>query len=162
MPKRKYYDDLDELLMDYRVLSDVNTDPLYDESVILKKFVEKRLKEYYETYTPSNNRKKGYFRTGRLLRSVRVHGDPRKINDKKITATVYFSEGANGRSLWGGNASWKATLIDKGWKVKKPVWFKNVPHFGFYSGSHFIDKAIKDYKDYAKQRGVKVSVRRED
>lgn len=162
MPRKKFYNDLDELLSDYRVLSDTNTKPLLDEAEILKSFVVQRLRDYYKTYTPSRTRiRKYYYRTGDLLKSVVARKEAVKSNGK-LTTMVYFDDKAIGHSIWGGRASYKATLIDKGWKVKKPTWFKGIPHFGFYSGSHFIDKAIKDYEAYAKARGVNVKVRRKD
>ena len=165
MPRKRFYDDLDELLKDYRVLGDTNTKPLMDEAEILKKFVVQRLRDYYRTYTPSRTgrygMRKNYYRTGDLLKSVITRHEVVK-NNGKLTTFVYFDDKANSRSIWGGRPSFKATLIDKGWRVRKPTWFKNIPHFGFYSGSHFIDKAIKDYKEYAKSRGVNVKVRRKD
>lgn len=37
-------------------------------------------------------------------------------------------------------------LFDQGYTVKKPVWFRNIPNFGFRSASNIIDRGISAFK----------------
>lgn len=36
-------------------------------------------------------------------------------------------------------------LIRYGWRVRKDVWFKNIPDFGYFDGFDFIDMAVKEF-----------------
>lgn len=152
------YNDLDELLKDNNVLYKYNTNLLREEAQTLKRYLEVQLQRYYRSYTP-----KKYRRTFDLQTSV-VAGADSKIAGNHAYIMVWFNDGAYAKSLFGGHTSGKATLIDKGWKVKKNVWFRNIPHFGYQKGSHFIDKAIKEYKSELTQRGLgrRITVTRSD
>ena len=144
----KTYNDLDELLQDNGVLYKYNTNLLREEAKKLKHYLEVELTRYYMSYVP-----KVYKRTLGLDKSV-VAGADSKFAGNHAYIMVWFNDGAYAKSLFGGHTSGKATLIDKGWKVKKNVWFRNIPHFGYQRVSHFIDKAIKEYKSELKQRGL--------
>lgn len=37
-------------------------------------------------------------------------------------------------------------LFNKGYHVKKDVWFKNIPNFGYRSAENYIDNAISNFK----------------
>ena len=78
---------------------------------------------------------------------------------------VSFDENANHRSgfgVWGvhdgrckyedANTSFDngdnvntALLLNDGYKVKKPVWFKDIENFGYREGAKFIEKAISEF-----------------
>ena len=36
-------------------------------------------------------------------------------------------------------------LIRYGWRVRKNVWFKNIPDFGYFDGFDFVDMAVKEF-----------------
>lgn len=36
-------------------------------------------------------------------------------------------------------------LLNDGYKVKKDVWFKNIPNFGYRIAEHFVEKGIEDF-----------------
>lgn len=36
-------------------------------------------------------------------------------------------------------------LIRYGWRVRKDVWFKNIPDFGYFDGFDFVDMAVKEF-----------------
>ena len=36
-------------------------------------------------------------------------------------------------------------LIRYGWRVRKDVWFKNIPDFGYFDGFDFVDLAVKEF-----------------
>lgn len=48
-------------------------------------------------------------------------------------------------------------LLNDGFKVKKDVWFKNIPNFGYRAAEHFVEEGVKDFISKNKL-GVKVTV----
>lgn len=124
----------------------------------LKSLIEKYLKEYRKVFTP-----KRYRRTGKLENSVKVNSTIKIINGKP-TALVYFDDNSIRRSGFGvwsvkdgrgkyddpqGGDDYETVnlvpLLNGGYVVQKPVWFKDYWNFGVRSGSDFLDKAIMEF-----------------
>lgn len=156
----KFYHSLSDLLKDNNVLYKDNLEPLREEALKLKAYVWAELREYYNSYTPTM-----YRRTYGLLNSLEVDKNVRVRNNVAIM-DVYFNERALGVSMFGNRGfhrtMGKATLIDKGWRVRKNVWFRKINHFGFQKGFNFINKSIKEFKNYMMANGLKLKLSRAD
>lgn len=48
-------------------------------------------------------------------------------------------------------------LLNDGYVVKKDVWFKNIPNFGYRVAEHFVEEGIKEFNSKNKL-GVRVEV----
>jgi hypothetical protein len=105
----------------------------------LRDFVRQEILLYYESYEP-----KEYVRTEGLLNSLRV--DAVKNEGDALSVRIWFAEAATHPSVLGEgqDAGFTPILIDQGWHVKRG-WHKDIPHFGFQKGSHFIRNAVKKY-----------------
>lgn len=110
---------------------------------ILANCIMEELNKVYSGYLP-----KVYERTYDLYNSVEID-DVLKVEvgtkGTTLSMRVYFNDGAIHSSLYGNNVN-MAELLNNGWTVKKDVWFKEIYHFGYYEGSHFIEKAIQKYR----------------
>lgn len=131
---------------------------LGEQSVYLKQLIDKYLKDYRRSFVPSE-----YERTGSLEQSVVVSDI--KSEGGSFVVYVYFNEKAVHRSgfgAWGtltdndkygndiqsfesDNSVNVALLINNGYMVRKPVWFADIPNFGFRRGNGFIDKAVEEF-----------------
>lgn len=103
--------------------------------------VMRRLNEVYESYEP-----KVYQRTYRLYNSVYIDDIPViKITAAGATLSMHvrFDDGVFRKGLDGKEVN-VAVLLNEGWQTKGA--FKNVPYFGFREPTHFIEKAVEDYK----------------
>lgn len=132
---------------------------LKEQAEYLKELIIKYLKEYRDNITP-----KMYRRTGSLEKSIEVSSTIKFVNGK-MTAYVFFNEKALHRSGYGiwavkdGRGKYDddiqdfnskksvntAYLIDRGYSVKKPVWFRELENFGQREGSFFVEKAIAEF-----------------
>ncbi len=130
-----------------------------DEAEYLKKLIERYLKDYMRA-----NPNKEYIRTGELENSVKVSTGV-TVSDGKIRTIVYFDEGANHRSGFGawsikdGRGKYDddlkvfdssetvntAVLLNYGYSVTKPVWFRGLNKFGHRDGAYFVEKAIEEF-----------------
>lgn len=155
----KKYDSIEELLKDNNVVYRGNFEPMVKMGEKLKYYVRKFLRQYYVSYSP-----KVYRRTRGLINSVQTGANTITISGDTVRVAVWFNERADGSSMFSNGSSKmpKALLIDKGWKVKKNVWFKKIDRFGRYQGSHFIDDAIAEFKQYLNGKGVDLQVHRSD
>lgn len=110
---------------------------------ILANCIMEELNKVYSGYSP-----KVYERTYDLYNSVEID-DALKVEvgtkGTTLSMRVYFDDGAIHSSLYGNNVN-MAELLNNGWTVKKDVWFKDIYHFGYYEGSHYIEKAIQKYR----------------
>ena len=117
---------------------------LKNEANRLKSCIEKRLDEYYESYSPSV-----YFRTDNLRYSMSVDDIVSiDIAAGKASISIDFDKYAiAAHSVFGDDSSNynQVELINNGWKVKDSVWFADVEHFGYQEGSHFIENGIADF-----------------
>ena len=50
-------------------------------------------------------------------------------------------------------------LLNDGYAVKKDVWFKNIPNFGYRAAAHFVEQGIRDFNGKNKL-GIQVEVNR--
>ncbi len=82
-----------------------------------------------------------------------------KISGNKMTVTLTI-ENSIRPSLFkkwnksNANVFW---LLNDGYKVKKDVWFKNIPNFGYRVAEHFVEKGIEDFNS-KNQLGVQIEV----
>ena len=110
---------------------------------ILADCILEELDKVYSSYSPSV-----YQRTYDLYNSVEID-DVVKVEvgarGTTLSMRVYFDDGAIHSGLFGDSVN-VAELINNGWTVKKDVWFKDIYHFGYFDGAHFIEKAIQKYK----------------
>lgn len=132
---------------------------LKEQAVYLQELIIKHLKDYRHNFHP-----KVYKRTGSLEESVEV-SSTLKYTNGKISAYVYFNEKALHRSGFGvwavkdGHGKYDddiqsfenkksvntAYLIDRGYTVKKPVWFQTYENFGYRDGAYFVENAIDEF-----------------
>ena len=113
-------------------------------SKILANCLMEELDKLYSSYSPSI-----YSRAYDLYNSVCVDNNIRvnvRTTGAELSIRVFFDEGAIHDNL-AGNTVNAIPLLDNGWRVKKDVWFKDIYHFGYYDGFHFIEKEIKKYRN---------------
>lgn len=124
------------------------------EATRLKDCIQKRLDEYYNSYSPTV-----YNRTDMLKKALRLDDNVQvSVDGNSIQVTIFFDESSvTGTSLWSDTAVNKADLINYGWKVQKDVWFKDIEHFGYQHGFMFIEKGIADY-NHSNKYGLKITV----
>lgn len=48
-------------------------------------------------------------------------------------------------------------LLNDGYKVKKDVWFRNIPNFGYRVAEHFVEKGVQDF-NRKNRLGVRVRI----
>lgn len=132
---------------------------LLEQANLLRELIQKHLREYQKLFPPSS-----YVRTGNLENSVVVDSKVQVVGDQ-LQVFVSFDESANHRSGFGvwstrdGRGKYEddgnsfdsgdnvntALLLNEGYKVKKPVWFKDIENFGYRKGAKFIEKAILEF-----------------
>lgn len=104
----------------------------------LQDCIQRHINAYYASYDPTVYDRTEGLKTSTVMEDVVVMLDGMSI-------TISFGDGARGTSMFGGGTVNKAELINYGWEVKKPVWFKDKERFGHYEGYDFIGKGINDY-----------------
>ena len=111
----------------------------------LKDMLQHSIDKYVDSYTPVQ-----YERTGQFQKSIRI-GDI-TVKDNQLSATIYFDDNAvirrSGYGLdWAGNGQKVNILVlmDRGYKVTKPVYFRDISNFGFRNAGLFIESAIDDF-----------------
>lgn len=114
------------------------------EAKRLAKYIEKQIRNYYASYSP-----KMYKRSEQLqgegnvaVASARVDISP---DGQTLTAYVDIKEIPSSSRFEGGMSVDRVKVIDKGWAVKKDVWFRDIEHFGHQEGFGFIKKGIADF-----------------
>lgn len=50
-------------------------------------------------------------------------------------------------------------LLNDGYTVKKDVWFKNIPNFGYRIAEHFVEEGIREFNS-KNTLGIEISVER--
>ena len=123
---------------------------LKEETSRLKSYIEEELQYAREDYYPTR-----YHRTGMMDSGIVHVEDIAKVRvvGKVIEISIEFDKGKvirpSGFGIDGWNGSGDinvATLYEFGYKVKKDVWFKDIPYFGYRSGTRFIGNAIDRFK----------------
>lgn len=127
---------------------------LMSEANRLKNCIQKRLDEYYNSYQPNR-----YERTDALKKALRVDDNVKvSFNNTMFSVKINFDEASvEADSLFSDTTYNKAALINYGWQVKKDVWFKDIEHFGWQRGFHFIEKGIDDFNQ-TNPYGIKVMI----
>lgn len=132
---------------------------LLEQADLLRELIRKHLVDYRRSFSPSE-----YVRRGNLENSI-VADSTVQIVGNQLKVFVHFDESTNHRSgfgAWGvsdgrgkyddddtsfesGNNVNTALLLDQGYKVRKPVWFKDIENFGHREGAKFVEKAIDEF-----------------
>ncbi len=132
---------------------------LLEQADLLRELIRKHLIDYRRSFSPSE-----YVRRGDLENSI-VADSTVQIVGNQLKVFVYFDESANHRSGFGvwsvsdgrgkyddddtnfesGSNVDTALLLDQGYKVRKPVWFKDIEYFGHREGAKFVEKAINEF-----------------
>lgn len=110
---------------------------------ILADCILEELDKVYSSYSPVV-----YKRTYDLYNSVAIDNVVKvEVGAKGTTLSmrVYFDDRAIHSGMFGDSAN-VAELLNNGWTIKKDIWFKEIYHFGYYEGAHFIEKAIQKYR----------------
>jgi hypothetical protein len=117
-------------------------DDLKEAGEALKEYLQTHMQRYFDSYDTTDI----VPRTGQLLDSIQVNVDNL---DGQLKARVTFDSAKTIRDsiFQGGEQADVLLNLDKGWKVKKDVWFKNLEHMGFQEGFYFIRSAIEDARD---------------
>jgi len=107
----------------------------------LKDCIQKRINDYYSSYSPSvYNRTYGMQNSMYLDDNVEVNA----INGMLTIDLHLDDDGAYGTSLFGGGTVDKLGLMNYGWQTNGS--FKDVYRFGNFDGAHFIEDGISDWK----------------
>lgn len=135
-------------------------DKLKKDAELFKSLLEYYINDYRKAFTP-----KRYSRRGDLERSVYVDVVIKELNGGYSIFVGFDPNMVNHRSGYGvwavkdgrgkfddddrgiessGNVN-VIRLINNGYRVKKPVWFKDLENFGYREGAGFIQKAINDF-----------------
>lgn len=125
----------------------VTAEILQAEAERLKSILAKHIRAYYDSREPVKYVRHTPYNLAEALR-VRVRDDN--------TMGIYFDEDGK-NCVWGESVvghkgphdflwGFQPILIDAGWQVNKKASFANVHYFGYYEGYHFIEKAIKEFK----------------
>lgn len=127
---------------------------LYSEANRLRDCIQKRMDIYFATHPYRyGGTKHTYERTGALEDSLKVDDILNiRIVGNTIEIDVFFDDGAihksgDGIKGWSGNGDEVNTayLINYGYEVKKDVWFKDIPYFGYRSPANFVEDGIADF-----------------
>ena len=137
---------------------------LLHEARRLKNIIARHLDIARKEHIPNPSNPFAYERTGDFPRSLKVEDIVNmRIVGNTIELNVYFdSDGAVRSSGFGINSlatdiygefiPWKSKgevniglIYEFGYKVKKDTWFKNIPYFGYRSGTHFLSNAIDEF-----------------
>ena len=132
---------------------------LYNEANRLRDCIQNRLDIYMATHQP-----KMYDRTGNLENSLKVDDFLSiRVVGNSLEIDIFFDNGAihksgDGIQGWGGNGDEVnvAYLLNYGYRVKKDVWFKNIPYFGFRPAANFVEDGIVDFNS-TNTLGIKIT-----
>jgi len=118
---------------------------LEQEARRLLNCIQKRINEYYESYTPVM-----YDRTyGLMAMRIEDFTDMTVINGTASIKIDFDELEIQAKSIFGDDSSAYNTveLINSGWKVRDGLWFSNIEHLGFQSGAHFIENGVSDFNE---------------
>ena len=121
--------------------SSYSKEQLRESAELLQVYLQKYIRYYFDNYTPKMYH--GSERTTRRFEnSVKI--DISSDNGKP-SAKVYFDDNDAWRdSLWDGQPqAFLPAILNDGYQVKSnKAWHKNIHHFGYFEGAHFIEAAI--------------------
>lgn len=128
---------------------------LVKEANRLKEILAKYIRSYYDSYPEPNV----YIRWSQysMVKALRVETS---ASDNKIA--IYFDEdmvwGESVIDPWKWGYGFEPILMDTGWRVNPSAPHANIYRFGYYEGYHFIDKAVREFKQTNKY-GLLVEVK---
>ena len=138
---------------------------LYNEANRLRNCIQNRLNIYLKTHPYRyGGTSPTYERTGGLENSLKVDDILSiRVVDNALEIDVFFDNGAihksgDGIQGWDGNGDEVnvAYLLNYGYRVKKDVWFKNIPYFGFRPAANFVEDGIDDFNS-TNTLGIKIT-----
>lgn len=115
---------------------------LRDYARDLKRYIKTELENYYDLYHPVYYDRNGTYQGLRNAMDVVTV----KTDDPHNTIAITFNDRAFSESYWDKHMSPKAALINEGWQVNDNVWFRDIKHFGYFEGVHYIEKGIEKFK----------------
>ena len=137
---------------------------LRNEACRLKNIIARHLDIARKEYIPDPSNPFAYERTGDFPRSLKVEDIVNmRIVGNTIEISVYFDpDGAVRPSRFGIKSlatdldgeivPWRSEgevniglIYEFGYKVRKNTWFKNIPYFGYRSGTRFLSNAIDEF-----------------
>lgn len=82
-----------------------------------------------------------------------------KISGNRMTVTLKIENSIRPSiyKKWNQSNANVFWLLNDGYKVKKDVWFKNIPNFGYRVAEHFVENGIKDFNS-KNNLGVQIEV----
>lgn len=128
----------------------VSKTELQEAAVILKEYLYKRIKDYFDSYDPSV-----YERTGKFLDSLEV--EPIQVDGVQSYRVFFDNSKVIRDSMFGGSPGFLPDLLDSGWTVGENVSFRNIPHLGFFEGAGFISNAIADAENDERFKGINIT-----
>ncbi|MBQ3543559.1 MAG: hypothetical protein IJA34_01005 [Lachnospiraceae bacterium] len=78
-------------------------------------------------------------------------------NKMTVTLTIENSIRPSLFNKWNKSNANVFWLLNDGYKVKKDVWFKNIPNFGYRVAEHFVEEGIKDFNS-KNSLGIEIEV----
>ena len=137
---------------------------LLHEAHRLKNIIARHLDIARKEHIPDPSKPFTYDRTGDFPRSLKVEDIVNmRIVGNTIELNVYFDPDGSVRpsgfginslatDIYGEFIPWKSEgevniglIYEFGYAVKKDVWFKNIPYFGYRSGTRFLSNAIDEF-----------------
>ncbi len=113
---------------------------LKEEARRFKDILQKHIDDFYNAYTPVL-----YNRTYNMRNSIYVDDAVDvEISNGNLRIIVKYSNDVFHSSLFGEEQINTLYLMDSGYKVNKG-WHKDIPYFGFRSGSGFLQKAVDEF-----------------
>lgn len=152
----KYLKNINPLDIKYKKTNLTYRQILQNETRRLKDILQRKIEDYYDSYSPKVYDRGNH--EGNLRDSLSVDDVCTvSANGMKLIMNIKINDNAIHNSILDdseANAFW---LINDGWQVKKDVWFKDIYRFGYYEGAHFVEDAVEEFESTSKY-GIKVEV----
>lgn len=152
----KYLENINPLDIKYKKTNLTYRQILQNETRRLKDILQRKIEDYYNSYSP-----KVYDRGnhgGNLRNSLSVDDVCTvSANGMKLIMNIKINDNAIHNSILDDSEANSFWLLNDGWSVKKDVWFKDIYRFGYYEGAHFVEEAIEEFEKTSRY-GIKVEV----
>ena len=144
----KYLKNINPLDLKYKNTNLTYRQILQKETRRLKDILQKKIEDYYNSYSPTVYKRGQH---GGNLRDALSVDDVCTVsaNGMKLIMNININENAIHNSILDdseANAFW---LINDGWQ--------DVYRFGYYEGAHFVEDAVEEFESTSKY-GIKVEV----
>lgn len=150
----KYLKSINPLDIKYKGTNLTYRQILQKESNRLKNLIQKNIEDYYNSYPPVLYKRGNH---GGNLHNTLSIDDACDISVNGMTITIKVNDNAIHDSINGDHDSNAFWLMNDGWSVKEDVWFKDIEHFGYFEGAHFVENAIEEFNK-TNRYGIKVEV----